>query len=76
MHMSNRTLSSATRWLRPVFAAGALAGLAAMSAPAADVKPAIDPKADALLRRMSACLTQEFYSVSAEIWQDIQLESG
>ena len=48
-----------------------------VSAHAADVKPAIEPKADALLRRMGECLAQaQFFSVSAEIWQDVQLESG
>jgi len=64
-------------WLRPAFAAGALACLAAMSAPAADVKPAMDPQADELLRRMGDYLAQApFFSVSAEVWQDIQLGSG
>ena len=48
-----------------------------MSASAAEVKPAIDPKADALLRRMGDCLAQApYFSVSAEIWQDVQLASG
>jgi hypothetical protein len=54
-----------------------------MAATAADMakpaveKPAIDPQADELLRRMSDYLAQaQFFSVSAEIWQDIQLGSG
>jgi len=51
--------------------------MVAMTAQATDVKPAIDPKADALLRRMGDCLAQaQFFSVNAEIWQDVQLESG
>jgi len=52
--------------------------------PAADVtpagtdgKPAIDPQADELLRRMGDYLAQaQFFSVTAEIWQDVQLASG
>jgi hypothetical protein len=69
--------------LRPALAAGALVCTVAMSAPAADVtnnavaKPAIDPRADAMLRRMSDYLAQaQFFSVSAEVWQDVQLGSG
>jgi hypothetical protein len=69
----------------------ALLGLAAASAPAADVKPAaadakpaaadakpaIDARADELLRRMGDYLAQaQFFSVNAEIWQDAQLASG
>jgi hypothetical protein len=38
---------------------------------------AIEPKADELLRRMGDYLAQaQFFSVSAEVWQDIQLGSG
>jgi len=40
-------------------------------------KPAIAPEADALMRRMCDYLAQApFFSVTAEIWQDVQLESG
>ena len=64
-------------WLRLAFAAGAWMGLTAVAAPPADKKPIIDPQANELLRRMSDYLTQaQFFSVSAEIWQDVQLGSG
>jgi hypothetical protein len=37
----------------------------------------IDPRADQLLKRMGDFLGQaKFFSVNAEIWQDIQLGSG
>jgi hypothetical protein len=49
----------------------------ALSAPAADEKPAIDPHADELLKRMGDYLGEaKFFSVSAEVWQDAQLSSG
>ena len=77
MKATNRMLDLTSHWLRPVFATGALVGLVTLSAPAADVKTAIDPQADTLLRRMGDYLGQaQFFSVSAEIWQDIQLNSG
>jgi len=41
------------------------------------VKPAIDPQADELMRRMGDYLAQaQFFSVNAEVWQDVQLPSG
>jgi hypothetical protein len=79
MNVTNPQFHRATRGLRRIFVVGLLAGVAAVTASAADAtnKPAIDPKADALLRRMGDCLAQaQFFSVNAEIWQDIQLESG
>ena len=83
MQTNNRMIDSATHWLRPVFVIGALVALVVMSAPAADVvkpavvKPAIDPQAAELFRRMSDYLAQaQFFSVSAEVWQDIRLGSG
>ncbi|MGA2662213.1 MAG: DUF2092 domain-containing protein [Verrucomicrobiota bacterium] len=58
-------------------AACALAGLLALTAPAAEENPAVDPRADELLKRMGDCLGQaQFFSVSAEVWQDLQLSSG
>ena len=49
----------------------------ALSAPAADVKPAVDAQADEWLKRMGDYLGQaQFFSVSAEVWQDVQLASG
>ncbi|HUI07555.1 MAG TPA: DUF2092 domain-containing protein [Verrucomicrobiae bacterium] len=83
MKEPKRTINLTTHWMRPALMAGALAGLMALSASAADVanpavaKPAIDPQADELLRRMGDYLAQApFFSVSAEIWQDVQLSSG
>ena len=58
-------------------AACALSGLMAVSVSAADAKPAIDPHANELLKRMGDYLGQaQFFSVSAEVWQDVQLSSG
>jgi hypothetical protein len=76
------SLATARRWRE--LTAAALLGLVAASAPAADVKPAaadakpaIELRADELLRRMGDCLAQaQFFSVNAEIWQDVQLASG
>jgi len=84
MKEHSRISSLATAWGRRVLTAAALLGLAVTSAPAADVKPAaadrkpaIDAHADELLRRMGDYLTQaQFFSVNAEIWQDVQLASG
>jgi hypothetical protein len=46
-------------------------------AKSAVVKPAIDPQADELMRRMGDYLAQaQFFSVNAEVWQDVQLPSG
>ena len=40
-------------------------------------KPAIDPHADAMLKRMGDYLAQaQFFSVNVEVWQDVQLASG
>ena len=83
---------SNTHWVRPALIAGALAGFMALSALAgimvlsgppagqaatAVAKPAIDPQANEQLRRMGDYLAQaQFFSVSAEVWQDVQLGSG
>jgi len=77
MKATHRMINLATHWLRPAFATGALVSLAAMTTPVANVKPTIDPQADKLLRRMGDYLAQaQFFSVSAEVWQDVQLGSG
>jgi hypothetical protein len=84
MKEHSRINSLATAWGRRVLIAAALLGLAATSAPTTDVKPApadgkpaIDAHADELLRRMGDYLAQaQFFSVNAEIWQDVQLASG
>ncbi|MGO9199536.1 MAG: DUF2092 domain-containing protein [Limisphaerales bacterium] len=58
-------------------AACALSGVMALSVTAADVKPAVDAQADEWLKRMGDYLGQaQFFSVSAEVWQDVQLASG
>ena len=76
------------RGVRPALTVGALLGLAVLAAPAAEdtpavtapvpaSMPAIDPEADLLLHRMGDYLAQaQFYSVSAEVWQDVRLGSG
>jgi len=77
--MNQRTLShfSANSQRAPSVVACALAGLMAVSAFAADEKSAIDPGADELLKRMGDYLGEaKFFSVSAEVWQDIQTSSG
>ena len=75
--MNNRIINLTVRKLRPAFAAAALVGLMALSVSAADQKAALDPRADELLKRMGDYLGHaEFFSVSAEVWQDIQLSSG
>ncbi len=61
----------------PALMASALVGFMALSVPAADVKPAVEARADELIKRMGDYLGQaQFFSVSAEVWQDVQLSSG
>jgi hypothetical protein len=44
---------------------------------AAEDKPAIDPHADELLKRMGDYLAQaKFFSVEVEVWQDVEISSG
>ena len=86
MKMPHRMICPVARWLRPAVAASALVVLMTMPAAAADdpapvlaaaVKPDIDSQADVQLRHMSEYLAQApFFSVNAEIWQDVQLGSG
>src|SRR6185369_6219479 len=75
--MKNRIINLTAHWLRAAFAAAALVGLMALSVSAADQKAALDPRADELLKRMGDYLGHaQFFSVSAEVWQDFQLSSG
>ena len=77
--MKDRNHFAAPAWARLALAlAGcALTGLTALSASAADANPAVDSRADELLKRMGDYLGQaKFFSVSAEVWQDTQLSSG
>jgi len=77
MKIMNRTINLTTHLFRPLYLIGALLGIVATAAPAADVKPAVDPQADQLLRHLCDYLAEaQLFSVSAEIWQDIQLGSG
>src|SRR5258708_11710498 len=75
--MNNRIIHLTAYWLRPALAVAALVGLMALSVCAADKKPVVDPRADELLKRMGDYLGHaKFFSVSAEVWQDIRLSSG
>jgi hypothetical protein len=77
--MKQQTLSHFSANSRSCFslAAGALVGLIALSTLAAEDKQKIDPRADELMKRMGEYLGQaKFFSVSAELWQDIQLANG
>jgi len=76
-NINNRIINLATHRLRPAVAVAAMVGLMAVSVSAADQKASVDPRADELLKRMGDYLGQaQFFSVSAEVWQDIQLSSG
>src|SRR5215469_1074431 len=60
-----------------VLLAGSLQAFSTYSLCGAEAKAAIDPKADEQLKRMSDYLAQaRFFSVNAEIWQDLDLSSG
>jgi len=75
-NMNNRLIDLTAHWLRPAFAAAALVGLT-LPVSAAGQKNALDPRADELVKRMGDYLGHaKFFSVSAEVWQDIQLSSG
>jgi hypothetical protein len=77
MRNRNHLLAPDRTWLGLALAACALLGLMALSVSAADDKPAVDPLADELLKRMGDYLGQaQAFSVSAEVWQDAQLTSG
>ena len=73
--MKDRThslLSATSR--RALSVAYALSGLIALSVFGSDEKPAVDPRADELIKRMGEFLGQaKFFSVNAEVWQDTQL---
>ncbi|HXI83883.1 MAG TPA: DUF2092 domain-containing protein [Verrucomicrobiae bacterium] len=82
MKEPGRTIHPNTHRLHSILAVFALAGLWTVSIFGADVKPTdakpvVDPSADKLLKRMGDYLAQApFFSVNAEIWQDVQLGSG
>jgi len=61
----------------PVAWAVAAVALSAASALAAEDEPKVDARADQWLHRMGDYLGHaKFFSVNAEIWQDVQLSSG
>jgi hypothetical protein len=78
--MKQRTLShfSATRAHALAPAVIAFCGLITLPALAAtEGSPGVDPRADELMKRMGEYLGQaKFFSVNAEIWQDIRLSNG
>ncbi len=82
MQEPSRMIRLITPRLGPALAVFVLAALWAFPTQGADVKPAdlkpvVDPSADKLLKRMGDYLAQSaFFSVNAEIWQDVQLGSG
>ena len=77
MKTTNPKINLTMKRLRPMFVASLLVCMAATSASATDTKPAMDPQADVLMRRMSDYLADaKFFSVNAEIWQDVRLGSG
>lgn len=83
MKAAKRIISLAICWMGLSLVTGALVSFISMSAAAADkvkpaaAKPAIEPQVDAQMRRMGDYLAQaQFFSVSAEVWQDAQLASG
>lgn len=76
--MKQRTLSHFPTGSRQFLfmSVGTLLAFTALSASAAEEK-SIDPRADELIKRMGEYLGQaKFFSVNAEIWQDIQTSSG
>jgi len=82
-HARRQMIHGMTFGWRHSVAASILVWLVAASAmpadvkPAPDAKPAIDPQADAWLKRMGDFLAQQSsFAVNAEIWQDIRLGSG
>ena len=77
MNRTKRIIDLTGTLPRPALVAVVLAGVVALSALAEDAKPAISPRADELMKRMSDYLAQaQFFSVTAEVWQDVDLASG
>jgi hypothetical protein len=76
MNGIDRIISRIPQRPRVIIAACVLTGVCAIAAPAVDAKPAIDPHADGLLKRMGDYLAQaQSFSVNAEVWEDIQVSS-
>jgi hypothetical protein len=76
--MNNRTPFSIASCLPPGLVAAALC-LASFATPAlgAENPSAVDKRADEWLKRMGDYLREaKFFSVKAEVWQDIQISSG
>jgi hypothetical protein len=76
MNERTRSLLSTTS-RRALSLAYALSGLIAFSVSASDEKPPVNPRADELIKRMGDFLGHaKFFSMNAEVWQDVQLSSG
>jgi hypothetical protein len=74
-HDISRHKRSTGKWFLAL-AACAVLGFAAPVL-ADDGKPGVDPQADAWLKRMGDYLGDaKFFSVNAEVWQDVQLADG
>ena len=77
--MKNRNYFPIGAYLRLGLAlvVGALSGLATLSVASAEEKPGVDARADEILKRMGDYLGEaKFFSVNAEVWQDVDLSSG
>ncbi|HVV00421.1 MAG TPA: DUF2092 domain-containing protein, partial [Verrucomicrobiae bacterium] len=77
--MKNRIGLASQRAQRAGAALMAAALLAATTLPsgAAEPRNGVDARADEILKRMSDCLSKAgFFSVKAEIWQDIRFSNG
>jgi hypothetical protein len=77
MKQRNRVPAPGQPWLFLALIACAILGPAAISVAATDEKPAVDSRSEGWLKRMGDYLGEaQFFSVSAEVWQDVQLSSG
>jgi hypothetical protein len=79
LYMKDRThyLVSISKGVASTLVACLISGAVPLRAAGAGAKPAVDPRADEMLKRMSDYLAQaQFFSINAEIWQDIKLSSG
>ncbi|MDB6063895.1 MAG: hypothetical protein JWR26_103 [Pedosphaera sp.] len=75
--MNSGKLKCLGRGIQPWVLAAILCGPGLLSVSAATNPPAIDARADELLRRAGDYLAEApFFSVNAEVWQDAVLDSG
>ena len=77
MNGLERIANPTLRGLALAIVVGSLAAVGASSPTGADANSAIEPPADKLLKRMGDYLAQaQWFSVTAEVWQDIDLPRG